>query len=152
MAVSIVPFTPAHLDAAAQVYVTVFNAAPWHDRWTPPTARRRLAEMLATPHALGFVLLDGALVGFVLGYAESWFDGTHFDLKELCIRTDQQRRGLGTRLLRHLEGALREQGVARVELLTAREGPAAAFYATQGYAVSPRMQMMARRLADGEGA
>ena len=32
MAVSIVPFTPAHLDAAAQVYVTVFNAVPWHDR------------------------------------------------------------------------------------------------------------------------
>ena len=152
MAVSIVPFTPAHLDAAAQVYVTVFNAAPWHDRWTPPTARRRLAETLATAHALGFVLLDGALVGFVLGHAASWFDGTHFDLKELCIRADQQRRGLGTRLLRHLEGVLREQGVARVYLLTAGEGPAAAFYATQGYSVSPRMRMMAHRLAEDEGA
>lgn len=149
MTVSIVPFTAAHLDAAARLYVAVFNAAPWHDRWTTATAHRRLAETLATPNALGFALLDDDLVGFVLGHAEPWFDGDHFYLKEMCIRADRQRGGLGSRLLRHLEGALREQGVGRIYLLTAREGPAAAFYEGQGYYTSRKMALMAHRLEDG---
>lgn len=146
MAMSVAPFTAAHLDAAAQLYVGVFNAAPWHDRWTPATARRRLADTLATPGALGCVLLADDLLGFALGYRESWFDGTHFSLKELCVRADRQRGGLGTQLLHQLERVLREQHVSRVYLLTLHEGPAQAFYARQGYYVSPKMRLMAHRL------
>ena len=152
MTPSVVPFTPAHLDVAAQLYVSVFNAAPWHDDWTPTTARQRLADTLATPGALGFVLVEGDMLGFALGYSEPWYDGAHFYLKEMCVRGDRQRTGFGTRLLQHLERVLREQQVDRVYLLTMQGSPAEAFYARQGYYVSPRMRLMAHRLEDdGQG-
>ena len=118
MAITVVPFTSTHLATAAR-YVVVFNAAPWHDHWTPATARRRLADTLATPGALGFVLRVDHLLGFVLGSGEPWFDGTHCSLKALCIRVDRQRCGLGTLLLRHLDQARQERHVDRVYLLTA---------------------------------
>ncbi len=146
MALAVVPFTVGHLDAAADLYVAVFNAAPWHDRWTATTARPRLADTLATPGALGFALLEGDLLGFVLGFAEPWFDGAHFYLKEMCVQSDRQRTGLGTCLLLHLEQALREQRIERAYLLTAHEGPAQAFYAKHGYYTSSKMRVMARRL------
>ncbi len=148
MTPSVVRFTTTHLDAAAQLYVSVFNAAPWYDRWTPATACQRLADTLATPGALGFVLVEDDMLGFALGYSEPWYDGAHFYLKEMCVRGDRQRSGLGTRLLQHLEQALREQQVDRVYLLTMHGGPAEAFYARQGYYVSPRMRLMAHRLED----
>lgn len=150
MVLVVIPFAAEHLDAAADLYIAVFNAAPWHDRWTMATARARLADTLATPGARGFALLDGALLGFVLGFAEPWFDGTHFYIKEMCVRAGRQRTGLGTRLLQHLERALREQQVDRVYLLTAREGPAQAFYAKQGYYTSPKMCLMAHRLGPND--
>lgn len=150
MALTVVPFAVGHLAAAADLYVTVFNSAPWHDRWTAATARLRLADILATPGAFGFALLDGDLLGFALGFAEPWFDGAHFYLKEMCVRTDCQRMGLGSRLLRHLEQALQERRIDRVYLLTAHEGPAQAFYAKHGYYTSPKMRLMAHRLAPSE--
>ena len=151
MAPTVVPFAEGHLDAAADVYVAVFNAAPWHDRWTAATARLRLADTLATPGARGFALLDGELLGFVLGFAEPWFDGTHFYTKEMCVQTGRQRTGLGTRLLQHLERDLREQQIDRVYLLTARAGPAQAIYAKHGYYTSAKMCLMAHRLGPNDG-
>ncbi len=40
-------------------------------------------------------------------------------------------------------------GLNRVYLLTARDGPAAAFYARNGYDTSPRMALLTHRLRDG---
>ena len=140
------PFSEEHLDAAAALYVGVFNAPPWDDAWTAETSRRRLAEALAAPGALGLVLHADRLLGFALGAVEPWFDGEHFYLKELCVRSDRQRAGLGTRLMRHLERELRERDIDRIYLLTAADGPAARFYETLGYYRSPRVALMARRL------
>lgn len=140
------PFTTDHLEEATRLYVAVFNAPPWRDRWTTVTAGRRLADILARPGALGYALFEDGLVGFALGHRESWFDGTHFYLNEMCVGVDRQRTGRGTRLLRHLERELAAMGVSRVYLLTMRDGPAAAFYAKNGYYTSPKTALMARGL------
>lgn len=110
---TIYPFADEHLDAAADLYVAVFNAPPWDDAWTREAARRRLGDALATPGSLGLALLGDGLLGFALGHREPWYDGEHYYLKELCVRADRRRRGLGARLLRHLEGELRRLGSGR---------------------------------------
>ncbi len=141
------PFTPGDLDGAITLYVGVFNAEPWNDRWTIETARKRLAETFDTPGFLGVVAVENAEpIGFVAGYREQWFTGGHYYLKEMCVRTDRQRAGIGTRLIEHLERRLRDLDVERVYLLTARGGPAETFYAKRGYWASPKMIVMAHRL------
>ncbi len=41
---------------------------------------------------------------------------------------------------------MKREAVGKVYLLTARDGPAQAFYAKCGFYVSPRMVLMGRRL------
>ncbi len=146
MPVDVAPFGPDQLDAAARLYMAVFNSPPWHDQWTFDTARRRLADTLATPNALGLAASDHELIGFVIGYGEHWFDGMHFYVSEMCVAPDRQRSGIGTRLLRQLEQALHALPVTRVYLLTMRGGPAEDFYVKNGFYVSPKMVLMSRRL------
>ncbi len=146
MAEEIKVFTAEQLDEASHLYVSVFNAEPWNDLWTFETARKRLSDILQTPGFIGFVCLEHELLGFAVGYCEQWFDNTHFYLKEMCVRTGMQRKGIGTRLIDHLERALAEMNVDRVYLLTMKDGQAEAFYAKNGYRTSPRMILMSHRL------
>ncbi len=146
MPVDVAAFRPDHLDAAARLYMAVFNSAPWHDQWTVDTARRRLADTLTTPNALGLVASDHELIGFVIGYGEQWFDGMHFYVSEMCVAPDRQRTGIGTRLLRQLEQTLHALPVTRIYLLTMGGGPAEAFYVKNGFYASPKMVLMTRRL------
>ena len=109
-------------------------------------ARDRLAEVLATPGAYGLVRLNKETEAFVIGYGEQGYDGRVFYIKEMCVASSLQRRGVGTALMHKLEQALSGNGYGHVYLLTHRDGPAEAFYAKRGYRTSKRTVVMSRRL------
>lgn len=141
----------ADLAPCARLYVSVFAADPWNETWSHADASRRLAEIRATPGALGLVATpteapDADSIAFVIGFAEQWRAGErHFYIKEMCVHPDHQRQGLGSALLQQLVARLKPLGVNVFYLLTARGGPAEAFYAHNGFRTSARMCMMSRR-------
>lgn len=138
---------PDHLASCARLYVEVFNSPPWDETWTVPIALTRLQEIAGTPGYLGLGLHCGPdLVGFVLGYCESFLDGQHFYIKEMCVRADRQRQGLGTALMEALQTRLVGLDIKKIYLLTARHTPAAAFYSKQGFYVSDKMILMGKWL------
>ncbi len=139
-------FTADHVDEATALYIDVFNNPPWNDRWSFEAAHKRLADILQAPGFLGFIYTDPELLGFAVGYCEQWHSGRHFYLNEMCVRSDQQRRGIGSALIQQLVQTLRQMQVERMYLLTMRDGPAEAFYAKHGFRTSPRMIMMSLRL------
>jgi ribosomal protein S18 acetylase RimI-like enzyme len=69
-------------------------------------------------------------------------------LKEMCVSTQHQRRRVGTNLIRVLCQDLVAMDVEAIYLLTAREGPAQAFYEQLGFDVNPKMIMMGKYLED----
>lgn len=145
--INIRPLEERHMPAATRLYVEVFNAEPWNDRWTYSTAFTRLQNTFNTPGAFGLVAEPDHPIGVVIGYIEQWYDGQHFYLKELFVARERQRSGIGTSLMRQLEDALKQQSVDRVYLLTETSGPAADFYAKRGYYRSPKTALMAYRLS-----
>jgi aminoglycoside 6'-N-acetyltransferase I len=147
MGIHFVNLSEKHLDPCAALFVAVFNTPPWNDAWTHETVKGRLAEILATPGFRGLVAMDDAVVGFIIGNCEQWFDGMHFCVKEMCVRPDLQGQGIGTQLLQRLEESLRAEGVTLMYLLTLRGSPAAEFYGKRGYRASRRMAAFTRRLA-----
>jgi aminoglycoside 6'-N-acetyltransferase I len=147
MTVDVRPIQERDLPAAARLYVEVFNAAPWNDQWTFPTALARLQDTLNTPGAFGLIADGDNPPGALIGYVEQWYDGRHFYLKELFVAPERQRTGIGTSLMHRLEVTLREQGVNRIYLLTEASGPAADFYSKRGYYRSPKTALMAHRLS-----
>jgi aminoglycoside 6'-N-acetyltransferase I len=125
-----------HLDECAYLLVTAFNAEPWNDSYTHDTAKKQLAWHLEVPGCLGLVSVSDGIAAFAIGYREPTDAGDVFNLSIFCVRPDVQRTGVGTRLLRHLEGSLIEAGVETVYLGTRRGTPAEAFYAKHGNGVS----------------
>ncbi|SDT07944.1 GNAT family N-acetyltransferase [Actinopolymorpha singaporensis] len=143
-------FKADRLDAAARLFVSVFNAEPWNDRWSEASVRARLADVVATPGFVGVALQAGQdLHGFAIGHTEQWFTGRHFLLQEMCVRTDLQRQGVGAALLDALEARLVD--VEQIYLLTeqdgaARRGAAQRFYERCGFRAARRTGVMTKRI------
>jgi ribosomal protein S18 acetylase RimI-like enzyme len=149
MVMDIQPITPALLPGIADLYVRVFNGAPWHDAWTIDRAHQRLDETLRSPNAFGWVACrEDIPVAAVLGVIEPWYDGDHAYIKECFVDTMQQRQGIGRSLMEAAERALRARAVAKMYLLTERDGTAFAFYQALGFAPSRRMTMLGKWLVD----
>jgi aminoglycoside 6'-N-acetyltransferase I len=144
MAEAVVRWRPELLPAVVDVFVEVFNAEPWSDRWSVDSATRRLRDLQATPGFEGAALVvDGVLTAFVGGYRQRWWDNSdHFYIAEMAVRPHAQRTGQGTRLLRAFLAELHD--VSRVYLLTAAGGPAADFYRTLGFQSARRQHVMTR--------
>lgn len=144
MAESIVGWDAALLPDVVDVFVDVFNAEPWNDRWTVDDATRRLRDLHATPGFEGAALLvDGTLTAFVGGYRQRWWDGAdHCYIAELAVRRSAQRSGHGSRLLRASIDRLGD--VSTFYLLTDVEGPAAEFYRAAGFRPARRRHVMVR--------
>jgi len=141
----------ADLEAVFDIYCAALGAPPaaretlaWRDDILPRHATRADFDFLGAREG-------GDLVGFAYGYTgeygqwwtdrvagaledakrAAWLDGPHFEVVELHVRPDWQRRGIGTRLL---EALLARQPHDRA-LLTAdpvRPQPVP-FYAKHGW-------------------
>ncbi|MDB6079616.1 MAG: family acetyltransferase [Akkermansiaceae bacterium] len=140
-------FQEEDLDGCVELYGETFAAAPWNEVWAPEVVRARLEQIVRTPGFYGVVMEpeEGGLNGFALGISEPWHEGTHFYLKEMCVSPGYQRQGVGTALMAALSEALEDRDTKRIYLLTARGDLSEAFYAKQGFYVSPKMILMARR-------
>jgi ribosomal protein S18 acetylase RimI-like enzyme len=83
-------------------------------RWWPA-----LSEDSDYDQDLCLLAVDGG--GALVGAAQCWKSGF---LKDLVVRPDWQRRGVGRALLLHLFATLRARGVASVELKVHADNPA----------------------------
>jgi aminoglycoside 6'-N-acetyltransferase I len=138
---------PEDINACAELFVTVFSNPPWNENWTIDAARKRLAGCAGAPDFVGIMLEDsGAIHGFAVGNIQHYLDEKHYYLLELCVRTDRQREGLGSRIMSALKEKMEREGASRIYTLTARDTPAHGFYEKLGYYTSSRMVMMVRRL------
>ena len=101
-------FNEDHLDDCSRLLVATFNTKPWNDSYTHDTAKAQLAWHLRVPGCLGLVSVSARIAAFAIGYVEPTDEGDVYHLSIFCVRPDVQRTGVGTRLLRHLEGSLRD--------------------------------------------
>ena len=146
MSITIRETVPADWTDCASFFVEAFNAPPWDEAWTEDSALQRLADCARTPHFLGLIAEDGAeIVGMAFGYSQRYQEEMHYFLLEFCVANSRQREGIGGSLLKELHRRLQAAGVSRIYTLTGRDTPGQAFYEKEGFYVSPKMVMMARR-------
>ena len=135
-----------HLDdvnRCAEIFVHVFNSSPWNEDWDVRSASHRLTEIVGTPGFMGLqVVSEQRIVGFVMGYLETFDTGGDFYLKEMCIFPGMQRQGIGTALIEELKRHLARSGARKLYLLTARGSVAERFYEKNGFYTSETMIMM----------
>lgn len=140
--------TLENLEECTKLYTYVFNGEPWNDGWEEEDARERLSDIFSNRKFVGIGIYDEEqnIIGFLAGYTEKWLNNNHFNLNEMCVKSELQGKGIGSKLLKELEVLCNKNNTNRIYLLTAREGKAEAFYKKNGFYVSPKMIMMSRRL------
>ncbi len=72
-------------------------------------------------------------MAFATGYREPDDRRESFFLRTLCVRPEAQRKGVGSRLLEHLEEHLKKSSVNTIYLITHKGIPAERFYGRHGY-------------------
>jgi aminoglycoside 6'-N-acetyltransferase I len=137
------------LSRCARLYVQTFNAKPWNDHWTMPTARKRLLDILDTPRFYGLIISSGnELVGAVFGNIEHWYDSRHYNLKEMFVQPDLQGAGIGTRIMTRVRSDLRKINVRGIYLFTTTSGGISRFYTRNHFRQVKGMLMMSLKFPE----
>jgi aminoglycoside 6'-N-acetyltransferase I len=145
---SFVIVTETNIAQFVELYVSVFNSAPWNDGWSESVVKERLEAFTAFPTFLGLgCIVDNHAVGLVFGWSERWTQGWHFQIKEMCVAPQHQSQRLGTRLMKAFEHDLLSRGIKQIYLQTGENAPARRFYEGLGFKTVSLVSMSKKLVA-----
>jgi len=125
----------------------VLNSEPWNDKWTLETAYRRLNDIYISPNFQGILYVeDGQVKGAILGNYEQYYEGFHYNLKEMFISNELQRQGIGSKLINELEKQLSNSDVTTIILFTSRGNNTNNFYLKNDFTEWNSMIMMGKEV------
>ena len=123
-----------HISRYGEIYAAAFAGDPWNDPWKPEDATIHVKELLESKQSYGLeYVLDGRVVGFILGTSMLFHYGRTFEINDLAVDPAYQRRGIAKELLERCLADLKEQGISGVHLITAHDGILPSFYEKYGF-------------------
>lgn len=130
-----------------EIYARAFAGPPWNDPWSAADAAVHVKELLESAQSYGLeCVVDGRTVGFLLGTSMLFHYGRTFEINDLAVAPEYQRRGIGAALLERCLADLKAQGIVAVHLITAGEGPLPGFYEKYGFKKEKEVILMGREL------
>jgi ribosomal protein S18 acetylase RimI-like enzyme len=139
----IAPLSPAHHDAALELWQEAGLTRPWND---PGEDLRRA---LVGP---GSTVLAGTADGALEATAMLGHDGHRGWVYYLAVRADARGRGRGRSMMAACEAWLRDRGVPKLNLMVRGDNAEArGFYAALGYSHDD-VAVLSRRLVDSGGS
>jgi GNAT superfamily N-acetyltransferase len=115
-----------------------------YSKWVPILGREPMPmkadyERAVRQHQIDILLVDGGIVGLI----ETMLNSDHLWIENVAVRPESHGKGLGRRLMAHVESKAIEAGYAEARLLTSAAFEAnVAFYTTLGYVVDRREPFM----------
>lgn len=136
-----------HVGRYAQIYAAAFSGEPWNDSWSVKDAEVHVRELLESRQSYGLeYLIDGEVVGFILGTSMLFHYGRTFEINDLAVAPEHQRQGIASGLMDAFLAVLKEQGIVAVHLITAGTGVLPAFYEKYGFKKEESVILMGKEL------
>ncbi len=132
----IVEMRSDEIEAVKKLFLEVFSAEPWNDKWkSDEELLQYIRELTQNQNSLSLMLIDGSgdIVAVSLGYVFSWWQGKDYFIKEFFVRRECQGKGLGSEFLGLMEDFLLTREIESIWLLTERTVPAYRFYLKNGF-------------------
>ena len=78
--------TLEHLSRYGEIYAKAFRGEPWNDEWSVEDATTHVRELLENKQSYGLeCLIDGQVVGFILGTSMLFHYGRTFEINDLAV-------------------------------------------------------------------
>ena len=140
-------FTKKHIKLASCIYSDVFNSKPWNETWTAESAATRLTYLHTLKNSLGLCFFeDKKCVGFLIGHSEPYLNSTQFLIKELCVSSSFQKKGIATLLLQSLENHLKKKKIEYMMLITKKTTILSNFYKKNGFENLDNKQIFIKKM------
>jgi len=133
--ISLIEVDESYLPQMAELYRESFSEEPWNDDWSDTKQLiEYMKDISKAYNALNYGLVfDGKLVGMSVGKINHWWEGTNYNIEELCVSPSYQGQGVGSKFLGLIEQRVREKGLAGIFLQTDNDKPSYHFYHKNGF-------------------
>ena len=139
--------TMDHLARYGEIYAAAFSGEPWNDPWKPEDAEIHVKELLESKQSYGLECEeDGKVVGFILGTSMLFHYGRTFEINDLAVDPQYQRRGIAKKLMDQCIADVKSQGMAGIHLITAAGGILPDFYRRYGFEKENHVILMGKEL------
>lgn len=136
-----------HIQEYGEIYAKAFSGEPWNYCWKIDDAILHVSEILESKQSYGLECLsEGKVVGFILGSTMLFHYGRVFEINDLAVLPDYQRKGIATKLLECCLAEMEERGIKGVNLITANEGILLGFYGKLGFEREDGVILMGREI------
>lgn len=124
-----------YLPQMAELYRSAFRGEPWNDDWSDDAQLTEyMKEISHSYNSLNFGLIaNGRLIALSVGMVRHWWEGTNYNIEELCVAPDMQHQGVGGRFIGMIEAEVKKRGLAGIFLQTDSDKPAYRFYRKNGF-------------------
>ena len=141
------PITMEHIQRYGDIYAKAFSGEPWNDPWKTEDAVIHVRELLESKQSYGLeYVLEGKVVGFILGTSMLFHYGRTFEINDLAVDPEYQRRGIAKELLEKCLADIKAQGMVGVHLITAGESVLPEFYEKYGFKKETEVILMGAEL------
>ena len=117
------------------IFKEVFTKEPWFDDWSDDNQLNEyLLDIMGmrNPLIYGFYV-NKKLIGVSIGYIKHWCRGTEYFIDEFFIKTEEQKKGYGTKFIKQIEDLLIQKNIHVIYLQTENNVPAYNFYKKLGF-------------------
>lgn len=123
------------LPEAARLYKISFAGEPWNDDWSDEEQLMNYVREVSSGYdSLNFGLrLEGRLVAVSLGHIRHWWEGTNYNIEELCVDPGLRGQDVGTGFMQCIEKEIKALGLAGIFLQTDSDKPSYGFYHKNGF-------------------
>jgi ribosomal protein S18 acetylase RimI-like enzyme len=132
---SLIELDDSYLLQMAELYKEAFSGEPWNDDWSDKNQLiEYIKDISKAYNALNYgLLINGELVGMSVGKINHWWEGTNYNIEELCVSPSYQGKGIGSRFIDLIEQRVCEKGLAGIFLQTDNDKPSYRFYHKNGF-------------------
>ncbi len=133
--ITLIELNESYLPQMAELYKEAFSGNPWNDDWSDAGQLDEYMKDISLGYnALNYgLMIDGKLAGMSVGNVSHWWEGTNYNIAELCISPDYQGQGIGSKFLELIEQSVREKGIVGFFLQTDNDKPSYPFYHKNGF-------------------